>query len=295
MRYHECIQRSIDFIENNLKDNLSLEEIARQAFLSVSHLYRIFPAMTGCSVGQYIRRRRMTESAYDLCRTDLRIVDVAMQYRFESQESYIRAFKYAFGITPGEYRRHTPMIPLYNRLRLSPLQHVAGFAMQPDIITKKYVLAGMEHEIDLGTEFAPDIAAVIGWVRERLSDIPSSMKAKPVRMVCMWYPFFDGDTVEHEPRTIFFAGVEIVSVCPLPEGMVLKDLPQSLYAVFTEKQRGSIGGIEGYAYREWLPTSGYMLNEDISGDFEVYADIGHISPEQACEILIPISGSHQGA
>ena len=134
MEYHERIQRVIDYIEARIYDDISIEETARQAFMSVPHLYRIFPYIAGCTVGTYIRKRRLTLSAQALRDTDQRIIDIAVNYGFESQESYIRSFKQMFGVTPGEYRKTKNFITLYSKLQLPKRREIV---MQPEVIIRK--------------------------------------------------------------------------------------------------------------------------------------------------------------
>jgi predicted transcriptional regulator YdeE len=104
----------------------------------------------------------------------------------------------------------------------------------------------------------------------------------------MWYPKFQSDLPMSEPTTMFFTGVEVAPGTISLEGMAIKALPESLYAVFEEHQRGVIGGPNGAAYRMWLPNSGYVLNDAIPGDLEDYPDVEHVGYHDVCKIWIPI-------
>lgn len=284
MDYYDSISRAIDYVELHLKENLSLHDIAAQAYLSVSHFYRIFPAMTGCTVGQYIRRRRLSEAVYSL-RGGKRILDIALEYQFESQESFSRAFKAMFNITPGKYRENPILIPLYHPARLRKNEKGEIF-MHPEIILKQFTLLGIETQVDLNTDFTAQIIGLTNAFQQRISEIQSTLP--PLRIINMWYPQFNSDSPTSEPVTIFFTGVEVSRQTTPPGGMVMKTFPESLYAVFLEKQRGIIGGPEGYAYKTWIPNSGYLLNDRIPGDLEEYADTVHVGYEDLCKIWIPI-------
>lgn len=286
MEYPERIQRSIDYIETHLHDQLSFEEIARQAFVSIAHLYRIFPYMTGCSVGQYIRKRRITSSVYDLLETTKRIIDIAFDYQFESQESYIRAFKAMFGVTPGEYRKSKGVIALYHPLHLNILQTKGGLPMQPDIITKKYLLVGAETGIDLRYDFTETMERLRHTLKQSIDSIDS--KISPVRMVGIWSPYGGGE--EDSAKRLYFTGVEVSSTVRVPGNLVIKDLPNSIFARFREKTRGTTSR---YAYMEWLPASGYILNEDLMCDLEIFDDIEHYGTDDACDILLPVRTHNQ--
>jgi AraC-like DNA-binding protein len=105
MSYSPIIQRSIQYIENHLGADLSLERIARQAGFSKYHYHRIFQKEVGVSISEYIRYRRIADSAQLLLYTDEKIIDIALLYRFESQESYTRSFKKYYSLPPGQYRK----------------------------------------------------------------------------------------------------------------------------------------------------------------------------------------------
>ncbi|UYO99245.1 helix-turn-helix transcriptional regulator [Oceanotoga sp. DSM 15011] len=69
------------------------------------HFHRIFNELTGETLKSYIRKRRLTEASKDLLNCNNSIIDIAFDYGFESQESFTRAFKKVFKVTPGKYRK----------------------------------------------------------------------------------------------------------------------------------------------------------------------------------------------
>ena len=290
MEYPQRIQRAIDHIEEHLADVVTMEDIAAQAFLSVPHLYRIFPIMTGCTVGQYIRKRQLSRSAEELTRTRKRVIDIALDFQFESQESYIRAFKTLFGITPGEYRRSPRLIAIYNKLHLNQLQRKESLPMQPDIIKKKLLLVGFQNGIDLRTDFTEPLNNLRNALRSSLPEIPN--KLTPLRMLGFWMPDPENAMSETYSKCLYFTGMEVLDLSGAPEGLMTKDLPESLFAKFREQSRGTMSR---YAYTQWLPASGYILNMDLPGDFEIFDDMEHDGVDDACDILLPIRTSDESA
>ncbi len=101
----EVIIRDLqDWLENNLDKSLSLDEVAARSGYSKWHLQRMFRSVTGNALGSYIRTRRLSRAATELCLQDQSILDIALQSGFDSQQSFSRAFKRQFSQTPGAYR-----------------------------------------------------------------------------------------------------------------------------------------------------------------------------------------------
>jgi AraC family transcriptional regulator len=94
------MNRAMEYIEKNLCEEISYDEIARLANCSVYHLQRMFPYITGVALSEYIRRRRLTLAAGELLTTDIKIIDLAMKYGYDSPEAFSRAFKKLHGVAP---------------------------------------------------------------------------------------------------------------------------------------------------------------------------------------------------
>ena len=115
MDYFERIQNAIEYIEDNLQEKMSITNISSQSYFSAFHFQRLFQAITGFSVQQYIRNRRLSEAAVLLITTSQSILEIAISFEYGSQEAFTRAFVQYFGITPTKYRKHTYSIPLQNK------------------------------------------------------------------------------------------------------------------------------------------------------------------------------------
>ncbi len=103
MDYYENVKKAIQFIEDNLKEDIYVEDIAREAFYSQFHFMRIFLELTGETPGAYLRKRRLMEAASDIL-SGKDILEVAIDYHFNSREAFTRSFKDYFSVTPGLYK-----------------------------------------------------------------------------------------------------------------------------------------------------------------------------------------------
>ena len=99
------IYNALAYIEANLTEDLDVKNIAKQAFLSPFYFQRIFRAMCGISVGEYIRCRRLTLAGEELAGSDARVIDIAAKYGYDSPDSFNRAFQRFHGISPSSARK----------------------------------------------------------------------------------------------------------------------------------------------------------------------------------------------
>lgn len=102
--HDEIIQTLTDWIERNLDKTLSVEEVAARSGYSKWHLQRMFRTVTRQTLGNYIRERRLTLAAEALRQTQRPVFDIAMQYGYDSQQTFSRVFRRQFSQTPTAYR-----------------------------------------------------------------------------------------------------------------------------------------------------------------------------------------------
>ncbi|TYQ16697.1 UNVERIFIED_CONTAM: AraC family transcriptional regulator [Acetivibrio alkalicellulosi] len=135
MSYYCRIQDAIDYIDDNLNQDITLDELAKVSCLSKYYFHRMFSAMVGESVMSYIRKRRLGRVVKQLNNTSLRIIDIALDNKFESQEVFIRAFVKHFGITPAKYRKLQSKIQISDKISLLGMNNAtARSGVQPKIV-----------------------------------------------------------------------------------------------------------------------------------------------------------------
>ncbi|MBK0096527.1 superoxide response transcriptional regulator SoxS [Erwinia sp. S63] len=106
MMQQEIIHSLTHWIDENLDKALSIDEVAAKSGYSKWHLQRMFRTVTKQTLGGYIRERRLTLAAEALRQTQRPVFDIAMQYGYDSQQTFSRVFRRQFSQTPTAYR-HT--------------------------------------------------------------------------------------------------------------------------------------------------------------------------------------------
>lgn len=117
------LKQAITYLESRLTTSTSVEEAAAAVGYSRPHFSRLFLAVTGITPVAYLRKRRLTEAARELATSSKSILDIALDYQFQSQEAFTRSFKQEFGVSPGFYRAQKRLRRLFQRVSLdaSPL------------------------------------------------------------------------------------------------------------------------------------------------------------------------------
>ena len=105
MNWFEIVNKTTKYIEEHITEEITLEELASSNALSYSYFLKMFTMITGYTLNEYIRNRRLTLASYELLNTDNRILDIAVKYCYGSNEAFSRAFKQTHGINPSEARK----------------------------------------------------------------------------------------------------------------------------------------------------------------------------------------------
>ena len=86
------MQRAIDYVEAHITEELDYDEIARQSYSTAYHFQRMFGLLCGYTLGEYIRNRRLTLAGGELASGDVKVIDTALKYGYDSPDSFARAF-----------------------------------------------------------------------------------------------------------------------------------------------------------------------------------------------------------
>jgi AraC family transcriptional regulator len=117
--YHQRFTKVFDYIDNNLDADLSLGKLSGVANFSKYHFHRQFNDVAGVNVFKYVQLQRLKRASYQLSfRERYRVIDIAMQAKFENAESFSRAFKKTFGTSPSEFRESPDWAPWQTKFQI---------------------------------------------------------------------------------------------------------------------------------------------------------------------------------
>ncbi len=153
MEWLSCIKGAIDYMETNIMTVRSPEEVAESLYVSASYLQRGFQVITGLTLGEYIRNRRLYLAAQRLVYSSDRIIDIAMEFGYETPESFTKAFTRFHGASPSDIRRDRSKIVPFLPLRVSIVIQ-GGKAMDYTIEkTAAFKVIGFMREFDFETSY----------------------------------------------------------------------------------------------------------------------------------------------
>jgi AraC family transcriptional regulator len=267
MDHTNSISAAIDFIENHLYDDIAPSMVAAHSGFSEFHFHRIFQAMLGESVAGYIRKRRISEAAEQLKATDKAISELAVLAGFETHESFTRAFKKMFKVSPTDVRRHKdkPLAYFKRRMTAAMINHLkTGITLEP-----YYVVRESEQVVGMAGSFKQGDHIAIGKLWERF--VPHSHEIPHAKPACAYGVCMpEHPQVKKGPDDVFvyMAGKPVSRADALPAGMVAVTLAKAKYAVFTHK--GSLDSLLdtiNYVWGTWVPQN---VKQSIGPDFELY-------------------------
>lgn len=282
MKWVESLQTAIDYMEDHLLDDLQVENIAQQANFSVFHFQRTFAILTDISVGEYVRRRRLTLAGFELTRSSTKIIDLAYKYGYDTPEAFSKAFRRQHGVTPSAARKYTGKLKSYNRLVVQ-VSLKGAEPMQVKIVEHEgFQIVGVKREFSLVNE-------------ENLVGIPK-----------MWDEI-NGEGTDEQLFKLNNGPVEgVVGVCvakdsesieywigtaregSAPNELSTLEIPTSKWAVFEVHgpMPDAIPKAWKQIFSEWFPSSGYKYAG--TPELEVYSDEHPSSPHLYSEIWIPV-------
>lgn len=255
---YDTICKVNEYIEANLKSKITQDEIAAVTYFSKFYLQRIFKRLTNKNLMSYVKSRQLAMSAVDLLRTDLRIIDVANEYGFKYYQSYTRAFKNEFKITPEEFRKGKDTIKIVEKINMDHIKPVGkGIIIKPDYVIKpEFNIIGIKHKIyiqdNLENQTSNKIARDFYYNK---SHKIKNRAHKNTYIGLTKVPEGDSD------YTYYIPSFEVLDIDEIPEGMISETISTQKYAVFKyigmhsvdEVSSITLREIWNYIYSTWMP------------------------------------------
>ncbi|WP_304340684.1 AraC family transcriptional regulator [Metaclostridioides mangenotii] len=280
MEWLKKFNDALDYIEDNLKDEIEYEKAAKIACCSTYHFQRMFSYISGTPISEYIRRRRLTLAAFDLQEGD-KVIDVAVRYGYESPTSFNRAFQNIHGISPSAAQKEGAYLKAFPRISFKIT--IKGEAEMDYRIVKKdeFKVVGFKEKLDkdveVNFEVVPKMWADVAQ-NGKIAELVPLMNQEPMGVLGV------SACMDNQENWEYFISVSTDK--ETPDGMYEYNVPAHTWAVFSEEgpMPTAIQNLEKRIVTEWLPTSGYEYGD--APDIEVYinADPQH----SKFEVWVPI-------
>lgn len=295
MEWLTCIRQAVDFIENHMLEEIRTEDVAKEVYISPFYLQKVFKIMTGYSIGEYIRYRRLYLAALDVLTERYKVIDVAYKYGYDTPESFTKAFGRFHGISPSQVKKDTGKIRIFLPLKIS-VSIQGGNDM--DYVVEKmsnFQLIGLKREFSFGSsyeelprywdEFKEKYGSVLLNQKESIGEMEKAVCDYQIGEfgVCI----DDLKDAKEEKFSYMIAGAYHGG--NVPEGLCIHTFPDMEWAKFRcyGKMPVALQTINTKIYKEWLPGNP-EYEAALGTDIEWY-DKGDVSAaDYRSEIWIPV-------
>lgn len=282
MEWMEIIGNSIQYMEDHITENITVEDVAKGVGVSSFYFQKGFAMLCGFSVSEYIRNRRLALAGNDLLVTDEKIIDIAMKYGYDSPDSFTKAFTRFHGVTPTSVRKDVVLLKSFAPLKIK-ISLEGGYLMDYKIV-KKEAFTVIANAKTFPYEGAKEIVPQF-WQEH--------FQSGKGAVVCGWY----GINIDLEMGQENFEYLIADPYNPqkeVPEGFVTRTIPAFDWAVFPCRgaMPNALQDVNTKIYTEWLPAlkeyefaAGYCV--EYYDDPTKY-EKGTMDEYYYCEIWIPV-------
>lgn len=282
--YH--LIEAINYIDDHLQNNIQLDDIANVAGYSKFHFDRLFRYAVGESLIEYVRKRKLTEASLDLLTTNARIIEIAIKYGFQSQQSFTTTFKKYFNETPRQYRLKGHRLVLLEKSKLSQFDidqiHALSQSKVRHVCKETFTVMGIEY---FGSNQNNEIPLLWKRFLNELNTLTEYNRQTTYLGLCDHVPDYDPEKSEFA----YMACVEINEpLNQMPKGMITKTIPRQDYVVFTHiGYSDTLEMTYKYIYGTYFFKSGFELAD--TPDFELYdSRFDPNSETSEIDIYIPV-------
>lgn len=271
MNVRQLVYESTLYIHDKYGEQISISDISTRAYFSPSYFAKVFHVFTGFTIGSYLGHYRMYQAAKELVESNKRIVEIAFDAGFLSQQSFTKSFSKAYGITPAQFRMQKPAIPPFppeNMWKESVLSMELMDCFKNVRFIKKddIFVVGFETEINYNIEGGTDSIGGV-WEKLKATGVADSIND---RIFDGTYGITYGETSDGMAK--YIAGIEVSTLANMLPGFVGRKFEASEYAVFdTTLEIIWEGMFYKTLHEKWLPDSGYKYRENPADGFYEWA------------------------
>lgn len=272
----EDIQNALAYIEAHLTEELEIGEIAKQAYVSRFYFQRLFGALCGVGVGEYIRCRRLTLAGEELAGTRAKVIDIAAKYGYDSPDSFNRAFQRFHGITPTAARKAGAVLRVYAPIKIKQIKEDGNMLAYKIVEKPQFTVVGVSRVFQADTSYQ-EIPKFWDEVMGR-----ENCPVKGMYGVCL-------EPDEKETQFAYVIADNYIPQLEIPEGCVVKVIPASTWAVFPCRgpMPEALQEVNTQIWAQWLPNSrDYRLSANLS--IEMYAPPAENPEDTYSEIWLPV-------
>ena len=223
----DLLNSVLNEIERGLGGEINAEILAEKFSLSAIHLQRLFRFAFRQSIGMYIHSRKLAASIWDLLNTNLNVLDIALEHGFGYEQSYIRAFKREFGLTPGELRKTRRVVKITPPLHLLDYNRFAdGLIFGPDIVmVPQFHVAGKQYQVSFRDQLSLTSYLANQFQNNEKKLIPNTLNPNVGINIC-------SEAGADADYFLFMPSVQVKSLDNIPDGFDHYTFPSSLCARF---------------------------------------------------------------
>ncbi len=284
------IQRALNYVEAHMTEPIDYEEVAKQAYSSSFHFQRVFSILCGFTLGDYIRMRRLSLAGNELATSNIRVIDAAFKYGYDTPESFSRAFTRFHGVSPSQAKHGGAALKSFSTLSVKLILD-GGNMMNYRIETKGpfQIICKKKQVVSCKAELTMDEISRFWQACSADGTIDTLCRYIPQENIfpnCIVGATFGKDANDKEfPYAI---GAHYNGMPVTDAGLTVEDIPAHTYVVFpcVGKMPEAFEKLYQQIYSEFFPTSEY---QPCGGtDFEAYPSADVTDPGYTCEIWVAV-------
>ena len=278
---------AMKYIEENLTNEIDFKMVAMVAHCSEYHFKRMFSFLAGITLSEYIRRRRLSLAAFELNISNIKIIDIAIKYGYNSPDSFTRAFQHLHGVTPSEARNNGQQLKAYPLMTFQ-LSIRGGREMNYRIEQKEaFNIVGIMKRVPIIFE-GENQGITEMWkslTMEKIDQLKKLSNVEPLGMIQASTNFSEG-RMEEKGELDQYIGVATTQ--EFPEQLSKLEVPALTWVIFesTGSFPSTLQETWGRIYSEWFPSSSYQVT--VGPEILSIKTKDLTSPSVKSEIWIPV-------